>query len=85
MAKPTQNDKIKNLTKLAEKFDSAWKEKPPVNQPEGSISATQYAHQFNITYFTAKRRLEEMVQRGIATKSEERFNQSYVFFLNKDS
>ena len=83
MAESTE-DKVNTIIELAEKFDSAWREKPPVDQPEGSISAAQYAKVYKITYFTAKRRLEEMVVKGIATKSEERFNKSFVFFL-KDS
>ena len=79
MAKSPE-DKIE-FASLAEAFDKAWREKNFLKQPDGSITAVQYSKAMNIKYFTARRRLEEMVSNSLATKSKTRHHQSFCYFL----
>tara|TARA_E500000331_G_C17157164_1_gene670082 strand:- start:161 stop:418 length:258 start_codon:yes stop_codon:yes gene_type:complete len=82
MAK-SDKDKVTvgEISILADAFDAAWKNKEGETQPPDSITANQYAKKIGLPYFTARRRLEELVDRGLATKSEEPINRSYCYFL----
>lgn len=84
MAKSPQNKvKTEEISSLADAFDAAWNNKEGEVQPPGSITANQYATKIGLPYFTARRRLEELVDRGLATKSEEPINRNYCYFLEE--
>jgi Fic family protein len=72
---------IGEISSLADAFDAAWNNKEGEIQPPGSITANQYAKKIGLSYFTARRRLEELVDRGLATKSDETINRNYCYFL----
>jgi len=85
MAKSSQDKvNIQGISALADAFDKAWHNKYDTSQPKGSLTAKQYAELKNLPYFTARRRLEELVQCELATKSKEHFQRSFVYFLKED-
>ena len=85
MAKSSQV-KIKGRAKseievLAEQFEKAWHNSVDDTQPEGSITASQYSKNNGLSYFTGRRRLEELIERGLVKKSDRRYGKSFVYFL----
>ena len=82
MAKSSEDKvTIGKIADLANAFDEAWKTREGGVQPPGSITAKQYAKKIGLSYFTARRRLEELVDANLATKSDEPINRNYCYFL----